>query len=130
MNLLPKDFLLRCSSIDEILSTDFESIRSGKSSAGTAASKLAQWCEVSASGDWEIFEKRLKRDGFTLLEVLKKFADIKTSENLTSPQWLEDSQWVYSSLTTKQKKKLHPLLEPTFLLMIVTRTSLFALFQK
>lgn len=108
MNLLPKDFVLRCSSIDEILSTDFESIRSGKSSAGIAASKLAQWCEVSASGDWDIFEKRLKRDGFTLLEVLKKFADIKKSENLTSPQWLEDSQWVYSSITTKQKNKTTP----------------------
>ena len=105
MTLLPKDFLLRCSSIDEILSTNFESIRSGKSSAGKAAGKLAQWCEISASGDWEIFEKRLKRDGFSLLEVLKKFADIKTSENLTIPQWLEDSQWVYSSLTAKQKNK-------------------------
>ncbi|MEK9876164.1 MAG: hypothetical protein VW684_05830 [Betaproteobacteria bacterium] len=96
MNSLPNDYLLRCSSIDEILSNNFESIRSGKFSAGTAASKLAQWCEVSASGDWEIFEKRLKRDGFTLSEVLKKFAGIKKSTNRVSPQWLVDSHWVYA----------------------------------
>jgi type 2 lantibiotic biosynthesis protein LanM len=114
VNSLPNDYLLRCSSIDEILSNNFESIRSGKFSAGTAASKLAQWCEVSASGDWEIFEKRLKRDGFTLSEVLKKFAGIKKSTNRVSPQWLVDSQWVYAELTKKQTNKTAPTSRTTF----------------
>ncbi|HTQ83682.1 MAG TPA: hypothetical protein VMI47_10485, partial [Pseudolabrys sp.] len=52
--------IVRAATIDEILSDDFEPLPGQKGDADLAARRLAAWCNASASGDWSLFERRLR----------------------------------------------------------------------
>jgi hypothetical protein len=56
---------------DEPLSDDFEALPGQKADSDVAAKRLA--AQVSAIGDWSLFNRRLARDGLTLEYVLARF---------------------------------------------------------
>ena len=70
----PEALAARAATIDELLSDEFESLPGLKCDADRAAKRLAAWCKSSSSGDWELFDRRLRRDRHTLAGVLTRFA--------------------------------------------------------
>src|SRR5262245_32271214 len=86
---------VRAATIDELLSGDFESLSGQKSDTDLAARRLAAWCRASTSGDWALFDRRLRRDGWSMAEVLTKLA---TARRTSAPPWLEDAVWIDAAL--------------------------------
>jgi len=89
---------LRGAMIDEVLSPAFEVVPGQKADADRAARRLAAWCRSCASGDWEIFAKRLARDNLTLEVVLGRFATIRRRADAPPPEWTSDARWILDSL--------------------------------
>src|SRR6266700_740579 len=73
MDNLLKDLEMRAATIDELLSSRFSPLRGEKKDAHKAAVRLSAWCRASASGDWQLFARRLARDGLSLESVLSCF---------------------------------------------------------
>lgn len=94
-----KQIYLRAATFEEILSNEFEDLPGQKEHSNLAASRLAAWCQSTASGDWHLFSKRLKRDNLDIEKVLRRFSTVKPVSNST-PRWAEDMQWVMQSLET------------------------------
>ena len=88
VNLNPEDFYLQAASIDELLSDDFETVPGEKSKTDTAALRLAAWCRQSSSGNWELFSKRLERDGLTIPLVLGRFSGARLQSGINMPDWV------------------------------------------
>lgn len=61
---------VRAATIDELLSDDFEPLPGQKTDADRAGRRLAAWCRSCANGDWQLFVRRLERDGLTITNVL------------------------------------------------------------
>jgi len=92
--------VIRAATIDELLSDDFEVLPGQKADADRAARRLAAWCRASASGDWMLFERRLKRDGLSLADVLAKFATVRRKPSAPLPDWVQDAIWIAAALET------------------------------
>src|SRR6478752_5241653 len=69
----PGELAARAATLDELLSDDFQSLPGLKRDTDRAAKRLAAWCDSSSSGDWELFDRRLRRDGHTIAGVLTRF---------------------------------------------------------
>ena len=88
----------RAATVDERLSGGFESLPGLKRDADRAAKRLAAWCSSSASGDWELFDRRLRRDGNTVSGVLARFATARRSPSAALPEWCLDADWIQLAL--------------------------------
>lgn len=89
---------LRAATIDELLSDDFESLRGEKAASDAAALRLAAWCRSSASGDWELFARRLKRDGLAFDHILSRFSRARRRPAAPKPVWLSDAPWIANAM--------------------------------
>ena len=69
---LPNDFICRAASLDEILSDAFTSSSQVVRNAELGANRLAAWCRSSSNSDWNLFKKRLERNGLSIYEVLNQ----------------------------------------------------------
>lgn len=102
MDAFHERLIVRAATIDELLSNDFEALPGQKADADVAAHRLAAWCQSAASGDWSLFSQRLRRDGWTTDDVLKKFATARrTSTSL--PAWVADAIWIETALQSPGK---------------------------
>ena len=90
--------LARASTIDELLSEEFETQPGQKGDAERAARRLAAWCQSCASGNWLLFSERLKRDDLSLLDVLGRFATARRAPSASLPLWVEDAMWIEAAL--------------------------------
>lgn len=97
MNSYFQQIQLRASTFEEILSDGFQDLPGQKEHSNLAASRLAAWCRSTASGDWNLFGKRLKRDQLDIEAVLRRFSTVKHISHET-PQWLADALWVLENL--------------------------------
>src|SRR5262249_7078997 len=94
--------IVRAATIGELLSDDFETLQGQKSDAEVHAHRLAAWCQSAAGGDWSLFSQRLRRDGWTTDDVLKKFATVRrTSTSL--PAWVADAIWIETALQSPRR---------------------------
>src|SRR5262245_3999237 len=98
MDAFYERLIVRAATIDELLSDDFESLPGQKGDAELAARRLAAWCQSSASGDWSLFGQRLRRDGWTIDEILKRFATIRRKTSTPAPDWVTDAIWIEAAL--------------------------------
>ena len=102
MDAFHERLIVRAATIDELLSDDFEALPGQKADADIATRRLAAWCQSAASGDWSLFSQRLRRDGWTTDDVLKKFATVRrTSTSL--PVWVADATWIEMALQSRGK---------------------------
>ncbi len=88
----------RTATVDELLSQEFESLPGLKRDADRAAKRLAAWCNSSASGDWELFDRRLARDGHKIAGVLARFATARRRRCAQLPEWTQDAEWIQLAL--------------------------------
>ncbi len=100
MNPFLKQIYLRATTFEEILSGDFQDLPGQKEHSSLAASRLAAWCRATASGDWHLFAKRLKRDNLDIESVLRRFSTVKSVSD-SMPQWIDDAQWIMQNLQTQ-----------------------------
>src|SRR5215467_5631053 len=102
MDAFHERLIVRAATIDELLSDDFEALPGQKVDADVAAHRLAAWCQSAAGGDWSLFSQRLRRDGWTTDDVLKKFATVRrTSTSL--PAWVADAIWIETALQSPRR---------------------------
>ena len=103
MDAFHERLIVRAATIDELLSDDFEVLPGQKADADIATRRLAAWCQSAASGDWSLFSQRLRRDGWTTDDVLKKFATVRrTSTSL--PVWVADASWIETALQSSGRR--------------------------
>ena len=95
--------IVLASTIDELLSDDFEPLPGQKGDADQAGRRLAAWCRSCASGDWALFARRLERDGLTITSVLTRLATVGRSRTAVTPAWIEDAIWVEAALRGASK---------------------------
>ena len=98
MEDFPQRLVVRAATIDEFLSDAFIPLADEKSDADKAALRLASWCRSSAGGDWDLFTRRLARDGLSLAAVRRRLATVRRSSTAPSPLWLSDAKWVLDAL--------------------------------
>lgn len=98
MDAFYERLLVRAATVDEILSDDFEALPGQKGDADLAARRLAAWCQSCASGDWSLFGRRLDRDGFTIGQVLARFATVRRKASASRPAWIDDAIWIEAAL--------------------------------
>ena len=103
MDAFYERLIVRAATIDELLSDDFEPLPGQKGDADLAARRLAAWCQSCASGDWSLFGQRLGRDGWTIDEVLKRFATIRRKASASAPAWVADAIWIEAALQSPGK---------------------------
>ena len=103
MDAFYERLIVRAATIDELLSNDFEALPGQKADADLAARRLAAWCQSAANGDWSLFGQRLHRDGWTIDDVLKKFATVRRTSTLL-PAWVADAIWVETALQKSPKR--------------------------
>ena len=84
--------------IDEILSDSFETLPGQKGDTDAAARRVAAWCRSCASGDWALFERRLRRDGLSIGAVLARFATNRRMATAAQPVWIDDAVWIEAAL--------------------------------
>src|SRR5437773_3810029 len=94
----------RASTIDELLSDEFEDLPGQKPDIETATKRLGFWCRSAASGDWRLFARRLAADGLTLDHILARFATVRRSPGKPWPEWIADGRWTLLAL---QKEDTH-----------------------
>ena len=94
----PEALAARAATIDELLSDEFESLPGLKRDSDRAAKRLAAWCSSSSSGDWELFDRRLRRDRHTLAGVLTRFAAARRRSTVPLPPWARDAEWIQVAL--------------------------------
>ena len=86
--------LAQAVTIDELLSDAYEPLPGQKGDADLAGRRLAAWCRASASGDWALFSRRLRRDGLAIQDVLARFATVRRCPGAPAPAWMGDAAWV------------------------------------
>ena len=97
----PEALATRAATIDELLSDDFESPPALKRDTDRATKRLAAWCKSSTGGDWELFDRRLRRDGHTVADVLTRFAAARRRSTVPLPQWARDADWIQVALRNR-----------------------------
>jgi type 2 lantibiotic biosynthesis protein LanM len=90
--------MVRAATIDELLSDEFETSPGQKSDCDLAARRLSAWCQSCASGDWSLFDRRLRRDGWSFAHVLARFATVRRRASLAPPAWIDDAIWIEAEL--------------------------------
>jgi type 2 lantibiotic biosynthesis protein LanM len=101
-----EQLLVRASTMDELLSEDFETLPGQKGDTELAAKRLAAWCRASASGDWALFAKRLERDELSFEQVLGRLATVRRREHAPRPLWLSDAQWIEAAFRSSPTQGL------------------------
>lgn len=103
--------ILKALTIDEVLSLNIKPIRGEKSAADLTCERLASWCKSSASGDWNLFNKRLQRDKQEINNILNLFSntEFRLLEQ-SPPQWAKDAERIFNLLTEKSNLSVQPLL--------------------
>lgn len=103
----------RAATFDELLA-DFEPLPGRKDDAELAARRLAAWCRSCANGDWDLFGRRLGRDGWSFGDVLARFASVRRKASAPPPAWVEDATWIHAALQapTPHGEAPQPLVEP------------------
>src|SRR5262245_32564600 len=107
MDAFYERLIVRAATIDELLSDDFEPLPGQKNDADRAARRLAAWCQSCASGDWSLFGQRVGRDGWTIDEILKRFATVRRKASATAPAWVTDAIWIEAALHSPSKAAEH-----------------------
>lgn len=97
---------VRAATIDERLSDRFLPLPGEKKDADKAAARLSAWCRASASGNWELFARRLARDGLSLESVLPRLATVRSNLIAPTPGWLADSAWILNALQANPAQSL------------------------
>jgi type 2 lantibiotic biosynthesis protein LanM len=90
--------LLRAATFDEILSDHFETLPGERKDTEVASHRLSAWCKVCAGGNWDIFDRRLARDGYSINHVLARFAKVRRKADASIPVWVRDAIWVDAAL--------------------------------
>ena len=98
MDAFYERLIVRAATIDELVSADFEPLPGQKGDADLAARRLAAWCQSCASGDWSLFERRVVRDGLTIMQALTRFASIRRKPLAAPPAWIVDAIWIEAAL--------------------------------
>ena len=98
MEAFDEGLMVRAATIDEVLSDAFVVLPGEKADSDLAARRLAAWCRSCASGDWELFARRLERDGLSITDVLARFATIRPDPARPAPTWLADATWIGAAL--------------------------------
>lgn len=98
MDAFYEQLLVRAATIDELLSDRFEPLPGQKGDTDLAARRLAAWCRASASGDWPLFGRRLRHDGWTMVEVLSRLSHVRRKAEAPPPAWLADAVWIEAAL--------------------------------
>ena len=93
-----QQLLLTATTIDELLSSSYQSQRGQKDNTDQAALRLAAWCRSASSGDWSLFAKRITRDDLLIQEILARFADAQFVPGFPEPVWFEDAKWIYQAM--------------------------------
>lgn len=99
--------LSRAATVDDLLSDAYEPLPGQKADADIAARRLAAWCRASASGDWSLFAERLNRDGWSIEEVLARFATVRRDSRVPGSAWIADAGWISAALQTDDDDALH-----------------------
>lgn len=105
MDAFYERLLTRTATIDELLSDDFEPLPGQKQDADLAARRLAAWCRSCASGDWELFSRRLARDRLSFDQVLTRFATVRRKPTAPIPVWLDDAIWIEQALNDSNESR-------------------------
>jgi len=98
----------RAATIDELLSDEFEAIPGDEDRAGFGQRRLAAWCQSAASGDWSLFERRIKRDGLDSAGVLARLTAVRRKQAAPTPQWAADAAWILPALEGMTKSGARP----------------------
>jgi type 2 lantibiotic biosynthesis protein LanM len=98
----------RAATIDDLLSDDFEAIPGDKDYAGLGQRRLAAWCQSAASGDWSLFERRLRRDGLESAVVAARLTAARRKPSLPTPQWAADATWILPALEAATRPGAQP----------------------
>jgi len=102
-----QSLILRACTFDEVLSEKFHARLGEKSQADISSARLAAWCKASASGDWDLFSKRLEKDQIEFKDVLARFANVELSQSAPNfPLWIDDAQWVFDALTKERSQSV------------------------
>lgn len=99
-----EQLVVKAATIDERLSSDFQPQPGQKSETDNAALRLAAWCRSCASGDWALFDRRLKRDGLSFGAVLARLAVVRRNPMSPRPGWVEDAIWIESKLNCASRE--------------------------
>jgi type 2 lantibiotic biosynthesis protein LanM len=104
-------FAVRAATIDELLSDAYEALPGEKSQANVAAQRLAAWCRSSASGNWNLFFRRLAKDDLSLEYILPRFAAVRLRQNAPCPSWVSDALWIKTALASPASTEFVKLLQ-------------------
>jgi hypothetical protein len=91
--MLATDLEISSLTLDEILSDIYIPLHSSEGE-GRSESRLQRWCEICADADWEIFRKRLLRDGLLFEEVRARLGGVDRRPALPEPDWVADCRSV------------------------------------
>lgn len=83
---------------DELLSDEFETLPGLTGDADRAANRLAAWCKSATGGDWELFRRRLRRDGHSVDNVLARFGSARRT--VFAPPGVADEAWIRAAFAT------------------------------
>ena len=100
-----KQLQVSAATFEEILSDEFQVLPGQKEFSDKSALRLSAWCRATASGDWSLFFKRLKRDNLTAEEVLSRFNTVRPLFKNT-PEWALDSEWILEALENAATLKM------------------------
>ena len=92
------DFAVRAATIDERLSDDYEPVPNLKTDTEIATRRLAAWCQSASGGDWNLFAKRLRRDGLTMEKIMPRLAAVRLAAAAPLPSWVEDAAWIVPAM--------------------------------
>src|SRR5882762_89023 len=93
-----RDFAVRAATIDVRLGGSYEQIPNLKTETEASARRLAAWCQSASGGDWNLFAKRLRRDGLTMETVMPRLAALRLAAKTPLPSWVEDAGWTASAM--------------------------------
>jgi len=96
--MLATDLEIASLTLDEILSDLYVPLHSPVEGDASSARRLKCWCEICADADWEIFRKRLLRDGLVFEDVRARLAGIDRRREVSEPEWVADCRSVLQIL--------------------------------
>lgn len=83
----------RASTLDEVLSSDFEDAEAIRS-AEEVADIIAAWRRASADGDEALFTRRLAKDGIDPSRLSRRLRGAKPRHGAPAARWLESARWI------------------------------------